>query len=142
MNIRLAKIDDLKDIYDLICDMENTQLDYKKFEQIFIRYLENENFYSIVAEEDDLIIACLNLRIEYQLHHVEKIVEIMELAVKKEYRSKGVGKKLLDKARKISKDNNCLQIEVCCNQIRKKAHKFYQREGMKNSHFKFTMELN
>ena len=142
MNIRLAKIDDLKDIYDLICDMESTQLDYKKFEQIFIRYLENENFYSIVVEEDDLIIACLNLRIEYQLHHVEKIVEIMELAVKKEYRSKGVGKKLLDKARKISKDNNCLQIEVCCNQIRKKAHKFYQREGMKNSHFKFTMELN
>ncbi|RXJ82788.1 GNAT family N-acetyltransferase [Arcobacter sp. F2176] len=142
MNIRLAKINDLKDIYDLICDMESTQLDYKKFEQIFIRYLENENFYSIVAEEDDLIIACLNLRIEYQLHHVEKIAEIMELAVKKEYRSKSVGKILLDKARKISKDNNCLQMEVCCNQIREKAHKFYQREGMKNSHFKFSMELN
>ncbi len=142
MNIRLAKINDLKDIYDLICDMESTQLDYKKFEEIFIRYLENENFYSIVAEEDDLIIACLNLRIEYQLHHVEKIAEIMELAVKKEYRSKGVGKILLDKAKEISKDNNCLQMEVCCNQIREKAHKFYQREGMKNSHFKFTMELN
>ncbi|WP_419766836.1 GNAT family N-acetyltransferase [Arcobacter sp.] len=142
MNIRLAKIDDLKDIYDLICDMESTQLDYKKFEQIFIRYLENENFYSIVAEEDDLTIACLNLRIEYQLHHVEKIAEIMELAVKKGYRSKGVGKELLDKARKISKDNNCLQMEVCCNQIREKAHMFYQREGMKNSHFKFTIDLN
>ena len=142
MNIRLAKIDDLKDIYDLICDMENTQLDYKKFEQIFIRYLENENFYSIVAEEDDLIIGCLNLRIEYQLHHVEKIAEVMELAVKEEYRSKGVGKKLLDEAKKISKDNNCLQIEVCCNQRRENAHKFYQRENLKNTHFKFTLDLN
>ncbi|WP_428023013.1 GNAT family N-acetyltransferase [Arcobacter sp.] len=141
MNIRLAKIDDLKDIYDLICDMESTQLDYKKFEQIFIKYLNNENFYSIVAQDDDLIVGCLNLRVEYQLHHVEKIAEIMELAVKNEYRSKGVGKKLLDKANKISKENNCLQIEVCCNQIREKAHKFYQREGMKNTHFKFTMDL-
>ncbi|WP_428026669.1 GNAT family N-acetyltransferase [Arcobacter sp.] len=141
MNIRLAKINDLKDIYDLICDMESTQLDYKKFEQIFIKYLNNENFYSIVAQDDDLIVGCLNLRVEYQLHHVEKIAEIMELAVKNEYRSKGVGKKLLDKANKISKENNCLQIEVCCNQIREKAHKFYQREGMKNTHFKFTMDL-
>lgn len=142
MNIRLAKINDIKNIYDLICDMENTQLDYKKFEQIFIKCLDNENFYSIVAEEDGFIIGCLNLRIEYQLHHVEKIAEIMELAVKNEYRSKGVGKYLLDNAKKISKDNNCLQIEVCCNQIRKKAHKFYQREGIKNTHFKFTMDLN
>jgi PhnO protein len=122
--------------------MENTQLDYKKFEQIFINHFHNDDFYSIVAEENNFVIGCLNLRVEYQLHHAEKIAEVMELAVNNQYRSNGVGKKLLNKASEIARNNNCLQIEVCCNKKREKAHKFYARENLNSTHFKFTMDLS
>jgi (aminoalkyl)phosphonate N-acetyltransferase len=142
MIIRNAKLFDIKNVYDLICDMESKELDYRKFEHIFHDYLEDDRFFSIVAEEDGFIIGCLNLRIEYQLHHIEKIAEIMELAVMGRFRSKGVGKELFQRASEIAKDNGCLQIEACSNQLRLKAHKFYERQGMNKFHYKFSMNLN
>ncbi len=142
MIIRTAKLLDIKNIYDLICDMESKELDYRKFEHIFCDYLEDDSFFSIVAEENGFIIGCLNLRIEYQLHHTEKIAEIMELAVMDGHRSKGIGEELFQRASKIVKDNGCLQIEACCNQLRLKAHKFYERQGMNKFHYKFSMNLN
>lgn len=142
MNIRMAKLADTKTIYDLICDMENTKLDYNKFEKVFNSYLNDSRFFCIVAERDNSVIGCLNLRIEYQLHHTEKIAEIMELAVMDIFRSKGIGKKLFEKASEIAKNNNCLQIEVCCNQLRLDAHRFYERQGMHKFHYKLSMDLS
>ncbi|NLY44031.1 MAG: GNAT family N-acetyltransferase [Clostridiaceae bacterium] len=121
--------------------MENTKLDYEKFKQVFKKYLEDDRFFCFVAEHGGTVIGCLNLRIEYQLHHTAKIAEILELAVMDKYRSKGVGKELFDKASEIAKDNECLQIEVCCNQLRIRAHNFYEKQGMSKFHYKFSMNL-
>lgn len=142
MNIRMAKLTDTKAVYDLICDMENTRLDYNRFEKVFNDCLNDNRFFCIVAEQDNSVIGCLNLRIEYQLHHTDKIAEIMELAVMDTFRSKGIGKMLFEKASEIAKDNNCLQIEVCCNQLRLNAHRFYERQGMNKFHYKLSMSLS
>jgi PhnO protein len=139
--IRIAKLSDIKVIYDLICDMENTKLDYKKFQQIFKKHFDDDRFFCLVAEHSGTVIGCLNLRIEYQLHHTAKIAEILELVVMDKYRSKGVGKELFEKASEIAKDSECLQIEVCCNQLRSRAHNFYERQGMYKFHYKFSMNL-
>ncbi|MDD3705707.1 MAG: GNAT family N-acetyltransferase, partial [Clostridiaceae bacterium] len=92
--IRIAKLSDINVIYDLICDMENTILDYEKFQEVLKKYLEDDRYLCFVAEHSGTVIGCLNLRIEYQLHHTAKIAEILELAVIDKYRSKGVGKEL------------------------------------------------
>ncbi len=42
----------------------------------------------------------------------------------------------------IAKEQQCLLIEVCCNQRRSLAHHFYEKVGMSKSHFKFTMALD
>lgn len=139
--IRFANDSDLEFIYNLICDMENTQLDYQKFEQIFKNELLDENFFCFVFEKENEVIGCLNLRLEYQLHHVDRIAEIMELAVKDDYRSCGIGRQLFSRACEIAQEQQCLQIEVCCNQLRTQAHHFYERKGMKKFHYKFTMNL-
>ncbi|HRS21547.1 MAG TPA: GNAT family N-acetyltransferase, partial [Clostridia bacterium] len=70
-----------------------------------------------------------------------KIAEILELAVMDKYRSKGAGKELFEKASEIAKDSECLQIEVCCNQLRSRAHNFYERQGMNNFHYKFSLNF-
>jgi (aminoalkyl)phosphonate N-acetyltransferase len=76
------------------------------------------------------------------LHHVSKIAEIQEFIVAKEYQGEGIGTKLFEIANKIALDNNCTQIEVCCNQKRKRSHEFYLKLGMKNSHYKFCLPID
>jgi PhnO protein len=139
--LRNADSRDLKGIYELISELEGVPLDYDKFECIFIQYLKEDKYHFIVEEDNGIVRGCLNLRIEYQLHHVRKIAEIMELTVKSENRSQGIGSKLLEKAIEIAKQEECFQLEVCCNMVRVNAHRFYEREEMKKSHYKFCMKL-
>lgn len=69
------------------------------------------------------------------------IAEVLELAVASAHRRKEIGKELLARASQFAKETGCLQIELTCNHIRKDAHRFYLREGMRNSHFKFSKVL-
>lgn len=139
--IRVATANDMESIYSLICNMEQKVLDRDEFEQIFIEQLSCDNKPLLVFEQGNEILGALSLRIEYQLHHCAKIAEIMEFSVKESQRSKGIGKALFDAACQKSKDAGCVQIEVCCNMLRTKAHHFYKREGMHNFHYKFSMDL-
>ena len=139
---RKATIEDCKKTYDLICDMENKELPYDRFEDIFTGQINSENYYCLIDEREGNVIAELNLRFEDQLHHADRIAEIMEFAVDPEWRNKGVGKDMLEEACLIAKEHECIQIEVACNQLRTDTHRFYLREGMKNYHFKFSKLLD
>ena len=141
MIYRKSSIKDVEEIYTLICDMENKQLPYQKFYEIYNHQLNNKNYYCLVCEHIGKVIGILNLRFEEQLHHTERIAEIMELSVLSDFRNKGIGKEILSKGFEISRENGCSQIEVACNQLRKNTHRFYIREGMHNFHFKFSKQL-
>ena len=138
---RKATIYDCKNIYDLICDMEHKELPFDRFQKIFCNQLTNEHYYCLVYEQEDSIIAVLNLRFEEQLHHTESIAEIMEFVVEEAFRSQGIGKAMLKEACTIAKEHGCSQIEVACNQLREDTHRFYLREGMHNFHYKFSKSL-
>ena len=139
---RKATACDCENIYDLICDMEHKELPFKRFQKIFCDQLADEHYYCLVYEQEDSIIAVLNLRFEEQLHHSDNIAEIMEFAVRGSNRNRGIGKDMLAEACRISKEHGCIQIEVSCNQLREDTHRFYLREGMHNFHFKFSRLLD
>ena len=82
--------------------MENKELPYEKFEELYQQQLSREDMYGLVNFIDDNVIGFLNLRFENQLHHCEKIAEILEFAVDSRYRSKGIGKEMLAEAAKIA----------------------------------------
>ena len=141
---RKATKKDCRSIYDLICDMENTALDYDEFSAIFNAQCEDENYYCLILEglgNGPHVRGMMNLRFEYQLHHAARIAEIMEFVVTPQCRNQGLGKLILNEACEIAKDHDCIQIEVACNQLRKDTHRFYEREGMKNYHYKFSRSL-
>ena len=140
--IRKTTIEDLDQIYQLMCLLENKQLDYTAFRQIYINQYDSPQMISFVDERDEKLTAFLNLRMEQQLHHCEKIAEIMELVVDEGYRSQGIGKELFQYACMYAKDNGCAQIELATNQLRHQAHRFYEREGMSNFHYKYSMRLD
>ena len=139
--LRNAILADCNDIYELVCGLENERLPHERFAEIYKRQLNNGNFCCIVFEQDGRIIGMLNLRFEEQLHHAGKIAEIMEFSVDADYRHKGIGKAMLTFAKRMAKENECTQIEVACNRLRQDAHCFYEREGLQNTHYRFSKAL-
>ena len=133
---------DCRAVYDLICDMESTALPYDKFAAIYLTQQKSASYYCLIYEADGKVCGALNLRFEEQLHHTARIAEIMEFAVATGCRSRGIGKAMLAEAIEIAKAHGCVQLEVACNRLRHDTHRFYQREGMHNFHFKFSMPLD
>lgn len=146
LKYRKAQLDDCGAVYNLMCQLEQTELPFDKFSEIYIEQTANENYYCLLCESLDnehagKVIAALNMRFERQLHHCDRIAEMTEFAVDAEYRSKGIGKEMFARACRIAKDFGCPQIELATNQLRTDAHRFYEREGMHNFHFKFSKSL-
>jgi len=138
---RKGTIHDCKEVYNLICEMEQKQLSFDRFSAIYQKQISDKNFYCLVCERENHVIGVLNLRFEEQLHHSEYIAEIMEFAVDSTCRNQGIGKEMFAKACELAKDFGCAQIEAACNQLRVNTHRFYLREGMHNFHFKFSKSL-
>lgn len=139
---RKAKLTDSLAVYELICDLEGVMLSYEKFYDILNEQLQDrQHYYFLVCQEEDRIIGLLNLRFERQLHHAGPIAEITEFYVSPDRRGQGIGRELFEKGLALAREFGCRQIEVDCNQIREGAHRFYEKRGMENTHYKFTMPL-
>lgn len=139
--IRLAVSADQLEIYSLICALEETSFPQEMFAWGFYTMLSSASHLLLVAEEEGQIVGLLHLRMEFQLHHCGTVAEIMELIVSREVRSKGIGAALLKAAREQAIQHHCIQFEVTSNQKRKQAHRFYQREGLEQTHIKLTEAL-
>ena len=138
---RTADTGDCQRVYELICNMEQKTLPYERFQAIFETQLQREDYRCLVLEEDGAVLGALNLRFEEQLHHAERIAEIMEFAVDAACRNRGLGAELFAHACETAKEQGCVQIEVACNRLRTNTHRFYLREGMHNFHYKFSKPL-
>ena len=141
MLYRKAALQDCAKVHSLICELEERELPFEKFQQIFCEQLNSKHHYCLIAEKDDSVLAVLNLRFERQLHHSECIAEIIEFVVDSACRGQGIGKHMLERAARIAESYGCAQMEAACNQRRTDTHRFYLREGMKNSHYKFSQRL-
>ena len=139
---RQAAFVDCGQVYHLICQMENRELPYDKFCEIYKKQLSSESHYFLVCDNESEVVGVLHLRVEEQLHHAATVAEIMEFAVAPHFRKQGIGKEMLAKACELAETFGCIQMEVACNQLRSDTHRFYLREGMHNFHFKFSKSLS
>lgn len=140
--IRQANGTDAPAIYTLICALEETVFPQEPFSAGLNALLKEPSHVLLVAEVDGKVVGLLHLRMEFQLHHCGTVAEIMELIVSDEVRSKEIGAELLGEARALALRNECVQFEVTSNQKRKNAHRFYQREGLEQTHVKLTESLS
>lgn len=140
-DIREATINDEEIIYKLLVALEEEEFDKKAYSDIYKANLLNPAIFYLVYEEEGRVLGFISVHIQKLLHHVSNIVEIQELIVNQTVRGQGIGRQLFEKAKYIARENGCTQLEVCCNQRRKESHKFYEKQGMKNSHYKFCLEI-
>ncbi|MGN1404585.1 MAG: GNAT family N-acetyltransferase [Ruminococcus sp.] len=136
--IRQAVRADLPAVYQLICALEETVFSEELFTWGYDAMTADPNHVLLVAESGGRVVGVLHLRMEFQLHHCGKVAEIMELVVDAKHRSQGIGKQLLAGAETAAGERHCQILEVTSNQKRKKAHEFYLRKGMQNTHYKFV----
>ena len=139
--IRTAEEKDTKAVQELIELLEDCTFDSENFARIFRDQLADERWTCFVYEKEGEILACLNMRMEEQLHHCAKVAQILELIVKEDKRCQGIGAQLFRTACDHASENGCVQVELETSSWRKRAHAFYEREGMNDDHSFFTMKL-
>lgn len=140
MKIRKAIATDAERVKILIEELEEIQMHKADFEFIFFEYIERQNAYVWVVEnEKSEVIGFLSCFGQRLLHHVNWVYEIQELIITKSYQNKGIGKFLIQNLVEELKKQNVFSLEVTTNKKRKATHEFYKAVGFINSHEKFTM---
>lgn len=137
--IRKMNSSDFEKVYKLVCDLEKTCFDLDKMKMIMNELIHSHDIF--VFEDNDNIIGYLDLKIEYQMHHCDKVAEVIEFCVDPKHRSQHIGAKLFEYAKTYAKDNGCVVLDLTTNQKRHRAHKFYENHGMDQTHYKYTLNL-
>jgi PhnO protein len=143
MNIRIRRVrqEDIGSIYEMICDLEHQRLNRREFNAVFRANLNNPDVHYLIALHNGTPVGFGSLHIQRLLHHSGLVGEVQELYTSPDVRGLGIGKQLLAALRRIAVKKKCKNLEVASNRKREAAHRFYVREGMQQSHFKFVEEL-
>ena len=138
LHIRAATEKDEDIVYAMICDLENKVLSRESFNFVFNHNLVQQNICYLIAELDGIPVGMGSCHVQPLLHHAGMVAEVQEMFVKEEYRSKEIGKTLVNALVGFAKSKSASQIEVTSNNVRENAHRFYQKEGFKKSHVKLV----
>ena len=140
MNVefRVATIDDVKGIVDLCneCFFEETSLEYAQ--DVFKKYEHDKNQIYLIGLVDGKIIAHAKVTVIQTIYEKMNTYSVLNhVCVKPEYRRHHIGMKLLDECKKISKENNCVKMELWSNNFREPAHALYKKYGFVVNDAKF-----
>lgn len=139
--IRKAVPEDINIVHRLISDLEECEFPESEFRQIFDEILNSSHHCILLYENSTEVIGLLHLRLENQLHHCGKTAEIMELIIQEGHRSEGIGGSLIKAAFEYAVKQDCVIFEVTSNRKRTDAHRFYQKNGMELTHYKFIRNI-
>lgn len=142
IQIRRATNKDQSAVYRFVCDLEDDLFDENIFGTYYVENIHKSHNIYFVAEDasNGLVVGFISCHGQVLLHHLGLVYEIQEMYVDPAYRNRGIGKQLLQKL-KVSLPTNCKSLEVTAQNKRKETHAFYDANGFKNSHIKFTQSF-
>lgn len=138
VKFREATFDDVEGIIDLCneCFDEQTPLDYAK--RVFKETEKDKNHICIVGLVDNMIIAHSKITIIPTMYEPMGTYSILNhVCVKPNYRRSHIATKLLDVCERISKENNCVCMELWSMNFRQPAHSCYKKYGFEVKDAKF-----
>jgi len=132
MEYVMGKKDDLEGILKLLeqlIENRGPTINFNYAIKIW-NYIEINNIKYMLAKENNDIIGLCNLCVFPNLtHNGKSLGYIGHLIVDKNYRQKGIGKKLMQKAIEYLKQSNCYKVIIQSGIEREGAHKFYEKLG-------------
>jgi len=109
---------------------------------IFQKFTLYPNYSLYVALVEDKIIGTFELIIMDNLAHKGKRSGVIEdIVVDNDYRSKGIGRRMMDFAMNACKNNDCYKLTLSSSINRERAHKFYEELEFKKHGYSFAIEL-
>ena len=131
MIIEKLKLEDLSQVLELHRTLVPFEISFDKSLEIYQEMLINENYYLVVAKEDNKIIGsaigicCKCLAASFLV--------IEDVIVKDGLRGKGIGKKLMKSLDEFAEKKQCAYAILVSSDFRKNAHKFYENMGFNDS---------
>ena len=144
MIIRKATSNDVSQIVPLLDDTAkiHTEIRPDVFKSKTIKEIKNnleemmldENNIILLSEDNQIINGIIICKIRNIENHINlknaKVLWISEICVNKEYRRNGIGSALIEKAKEIARENNCVRLELNCWELNKDTIKFYESVGL------------
>lgn len=98
-----------------------------------------DKFENIVAVLNDKVVGHLSYIIKEK--HAKRLLDIQELVIKTECRKHGIGKLLIEEAKKIAKEKDCDRIEFNCWTFNENALAVYDHMGFEKQRIMYEMKL-
>ena len=108
----------------------------EELEKDLIRIFESDSM--IVITDNNKILGYLSYKIKEKR---VKLMDIDQLVIKETNRGQGLGRKLMDEAKKIAEENNCARIVFNCWSFNENALKVYDHMGFKRQRIMYEMSL-
>jgi GNAT superfamily N-acetyltransferase len=143
--IEETKQSDLADILALYAlpDMDNGGvISVSEATKIFEKMKTYPNYKIYVAKMDEKTIGtCTLLIAENIIHHGQSSGLVESMIVHTDYRSLGVGKKLIEFTMQKCKEAGCYKMSLSSRMIRERAHAFYERLGFRKHGYSFWLDF-
>ena len=129
-------------LYELGRQKPQKDSELEKFEKLLKNYMQEDDKKILVAQDNDSkIIGMISMVFLSRLNQNTLEMYVPELIVSQNYRSKGVGKKLINSSIEFGKKKKCHRIRLESGNQRIESHKFYKHLGFENSSVFFTKNL-
>lgn len=139
--IRKANADHLEVIYSMVCQLEETRLDFRIFSEGYFFNISNPlNIYLVAEDPEGKVIGFASAHGQFLLHLAAKVYEIQELFVAPAFRGLGCGRSLL-KAIEAQVKSQSSFLEVSAKMKMISCHQFYIHNGYGQTYYKFVKTL-
>ncbi|UCE75457.1 MAG: GNAT family N-acetyltransferase [Methanomassiliicoccales archaeon] len=140
--IRKIIKEDIKEVMPFLQQLwPDTPIDHNKIEEVFNRYLIDDNYEMFCFEEKE-ILGIITISKRYAFYYGSTVAIIEDLVVDQQNRGKGIGGKLLEFAEKEIKAQGISAIEVASDIHRNQAHLFWEKHGYTRSAYQFKKILD
>ncbi len=130
MNIRKLEKNDINQVIEIWTNSFSINFD----KPINPNYLSDPNSITIVMSEKNIVIGVATLHIIKKLTRILGLIE--DVAVNKNYRGLGIGKKLVKELIKIGNEKNCDKIVLSSSE---KNSKFYEKIGFQKNELQMVI---
>ena len=154
MDIRQANKNDITQMVPLLDEVSKLHIEkrpdvfktraYEEIKSNLEEMIQDESNIILIAEDKQVAVGVIICKVREINDHTNlkniKVLWINEICVKQEYRRNGIGRSLIEKAKEIAKENNCLRLELNCWELNGEAMKFYENQGLTTQ--RRVMEIN
>jgi GNAT superfamily N-acetyltransferase len=106
-----------------------------------VRHLQEHGYRLMAAWSGNRVVACAGYQLEENLIR-GRYLHINELVTTRSARSQGIGQHLLDILLEEARKFDCRALMLECGLLNSRAHRFYFREGLRITAFRFAVPFD